>query len=105
MAEDKEREFIEQSLKEALERIRTELVAVNSIAHKACEFGPDTADASDEDQYVERLTDMGSVVDLMGVMCDTKIKLLADIARMLEAAADEGDEAHSHSQRIGHHAH
>jgi hypothetical protein len=77
MATKAEIEFAKRALKEALERMKPELIAANEAAHKI--VGLEVKDGPDE----SRLVELGYLVDWAGNMCTPQIKLLGDIAVVL----------------------
>ena len=76
-------EFAKQTLKEAIARMTSELLAANEAVHKVVEL----ESKDDPDEF--RVMDLGSLVDCLGNMCTPQIKLLGDIAVVLHGLETE----------------
>ena len=93
-----ELEFVKQALTEALERMRPELIAANEAAHRA----DDLEASGPEDRANDRVMDLGVIVDWLGSLCPSQLRLLGDIVQMLakleseHKEEDEGEPAHRH---------
>jgi hypothetical protein len=72
-------EFARQALKEALERMKPELVAAGEAAHKLDELENDEA----EDSGFARIVDQGHLVNLLAQLCGPRLRVLTDIAEEL----------------------
>jgi SpoU rRNA methylase family enzyme len=93
-------EFILQSLKEAIERMRPDLVAANDLAHKADE----AVDLSDEERVTDRMIELGELLELAASMCDARVRLIGGIARLLDSIEHEVDKPHpAKHERPSHH--
>jgi hypothetical protein len=87
-------EFAKQALREALDRMESELNAADEAAHKLVEL-----ESGDPDEF--RIMELGNLVDWTSHMCTPQIKLLGGIAAMLHKL-HEGEERESDESAICH---
>jgi hypothetical protein len=103
MTDDKkkaERHFNWQAIKEAVERMKPELIAASEAAHKAKD-----ADSNEDDQgYSEfdRMVELGYLVESLSGMCGPHLCLLYEIADALYELHFTENE---HGEKIPHHQH
>jgi hypothetical protein len=90
-----ERDFHLQAMKEAIERMKPELMAASEAAHRMKDH--DDPNIKDLDRTVE----LGSLVDSLVDLCAPHLRLLNHIAQTLAALENgqgesEGEPAHRH---------
>jgi len=71
-------EFIRQTIKEAIERMKPELHAASEAAHHL-----EKAEAEDEANF-ERIVELGYVVDVLANMCGPNLAVLYEVACALD---------------------
>ena len=80
-----ERQFNWQAIREAVERMRPELIAASEAAHKAKESELDEAEPE-----LDRTLELGNLVDCLGGTCGPHLAVLSEIAQVLDELHDEG---------------
>jgi hypothetical protein len=102
MTDDKkkaERHFNWQAIKEAIERMKPELIAASEAAHKAkdadAEVDPDYSD-------FDRTVELGYLIESVSGLCAPHLMLLNEIAGALDGLHATEDE---HGQKIPHRQH
>ena len=96
MTDDKskqESQFNLDAIKESIDRMKPELSACSAAAHKAKD-----ANAGD-DPELDRVVELGSLVECLGGMCGPHLMLLHEIAHAL----DEVHEGEQEKRRHRHH--
>jgi len=69
-------EFIRQTIKEAIERIKPELHAASEVAHHLDE----EAEADKNEASFERTVELGYVVDVLANLCGPNLAVLYEVA-------------------------
>jgi hypothetical protein len=72
-------EFIRQTVKEAIERIKPELHAASEVAHHLEE-----AEAEKNEASFERTVELGYVVDVLANLCGPNLAVLYEVACALD---------------------
>jgi hypothetical protein len=80
-----ERQFNWQAIREAVERMRPELIAASEAAHKAKEAELDAAEPE-----LDRTLELGYLVDRLGGTCGPHLAVLSEIAQVLDELHDAG---------------
>jgi hypothetical protein len=99
MTDDKrkaESRFNQQAVKEAIGRMRPELVAASQAAHKAKDADPDFPD-------FDRTVQLGFLVESLVGLCGPHLRLLSEIADVLYEIDEKG--AHAREPETPHHQH
>ncbi len=79
-----QRDFHLQAMKEAIERIKPELIAASEAAHRSKETDDKRPGAEEFDRTVE----LGYLVDYLSHLCAPHLMLLDHIAEVLAALED-----------------
>ena len=92
--------FNQQAIREAVQRMKQELVAATEAAHKAKDAGVENY-PDDYDEF-HRTVELGGLVECLCGLCGPHLAVLHEIAHALdELHATE----HEHEQKIPHHHH
>jgi hypothetical protein len=78
-----ERQFNWQAIKESVERMRPELIAASEAAHKAKE-----SDVNPAEPELDRILELGYLVDCLGGLCGPHLAVLSEIAYALDELHD-----------------
>jgi SpoU rRNA methylase family enzyme len=90
--------FTWQAIKDAVERMKPELIAASEAAHKAKEADQDDPDYTAFDRTVE----LGYLVECLGGLCGPHLLLLNEIADALHELHDAEE---GHGQKTPHQQH
>ena len=82
-----ERQFNLQAIREAVERMRPELIAASEAAHKAKE-----AELDEAEPELDRTLELGYLVDCLGGTCGPHLAVLSEIAHALDELHDAGSD-------------
>jgi hypothetical protein len=94
-----QRHFTWQAIKDAVERMKPELIAASEAAHKA----KDADDKGDDPDYdFDRTVELGYLVESLGGLCGPHLLLLNQIAEALYELHATDDQ---HGQEIPHRRH